>query len=241
LPELAKFPKSGGRVETEILDLGEPDSAVLRLEAAGGRFTAGRGGSVASKNSYAGLFTADHTGSFRFPDDSAMQFFIKAGDEPYRFERMPWTPVVPGTELSGRVRGRFVKIAAVFYPSGDCETTPYLEQIRVVYEANEPPYPPSMVQARALDGAVELSWRPSPDADTKGYLIYYGTSAGVYYGEGASLGESPIDAGKRTSLRIEGLSNGVLYFFAVAAYDGSGAELHPGRFSKEATARPLRY
>jgi hypothetical protein len=228
LPDLAKFPKSGGRFETRSIDLGAPGTTVLRLEASGGRYTAGSAARRPGRNMYAGK------GDFRFPDDSTVQFFFRAGEEPYRFDRVPWTPVTPGTELSG-IRGRYIQLAAAFYPSGDCETGPYLEELRIVYESNEAPYPPSLVTARAFDGAVELNWRPSPDSDTSGYLVYYGTSSGVYYGEDAVQGESPIDVGKRTGLRLEGLKNGVLYFFVVAAYD-----LHTGTFSKEVTARPLR-
>jgi hypothetical protein len=232
LPDLAKFPQSGGRFETRTLDLGEPGTTVLRLEASGGRYTAGSAGRRPIRNSYEGK------SNFRFADDSAVQFFFRAGEEPYRFENSPWVPVTPGTALTG-IRGRYLQLAAAFYPSGDCETGPYLEEIRVVYESNEAPYPPSLVTARALDGAVELNWRPSPDSDTAGYVVYYGTSGGVYYGEGAIQGGSPIDVGRRTSLRLDGLKNGVLYFFAVAAYDGSGVP-HVGTFSKEVTARPLR-
>ncbi|MDR2663811.1 MAG: hypothetical protein LBC31_12525 [Treponema sp.] len=237
LPELAKFPRGGGRIETRTIDLGEMGSAVLRIEASGGRLSPAARGvrRMAVKNVYAGR------GDFRFPDNSALQFFIRAGEEPYRFNQIPWVPVVPGEEISAAVQGRYIQLAAAFYPSGDCETSPYLEEVRIVYDSNEAPYPPSLVIARALDGAVELSWRSSPDADARGYLVYYGTSSGVYYGEGAAPGPSPINAGNRTSLRIEGLRNGTLYFFAVSAYDGPGpGNLHQGKFSKEVSARPLR-
>jgi hypothetical protein len=233
LPELAKFPRNG-RFETRTLDLGEPRSTVLKLEASGGRFTAGQAGRKPAKNSYAG------TGNFQFPDNSAVQFFIRAGEEPYRFDRIPWMPVTPGSELAGGLRGRYIQIAAALYPSGDCETTPYLEEIRIFYKSNEAPYPPSLVTAKALDGTVELSWRSSPDANTAGYLLYYGTSSGVYYGEGAVLGGSPIDMGRRNSIRIDGLKNGTLYYFAITAYDGTNPDFHSGKFSKEVTARPLR-
>jgi hypothetical protein len=241
LPELSKFPRSGGRIETRTLDLGEAGSTVLRIEASGGRLspTTGISGGrrMVVKNTYAGR------GNFRFADSSALQFFIRAAEEPYRFSQIPWTPIVAGEEIPGSIKGRYIQLAAAFYPSGDCETSPYLEELRIIYESNEAPYPPSLVVARALDGAVDLSWRPSPDADTRGYLIYYGTSSGVYYGEGSILGASPINAGNRTSIRIEGLRNGTLYFFAVTAYDGSGPrpeDLHAGIFSKEVNARPLR-
>jgi hypothetical protein len=239
LPELTKFSRGGGRIETRTIDLGEAGSTVLKIEASGGRLgpnSSGRG-SMAVKNTYAGK------GNFRFPDNSGLQFFIRAGEEPYRFDQIPWIPVIPGQMAPDGVRGRYVQIAADFYPSGDCSTSPYLEELRIVYNRNDPPYPPSLVTARALDGAVELSWRPSPDEHVRGYLIYYGTSSGVYYGEGAMLGSSPINAGNRTSLRIEGLKNGTLYFFVIAAYDGTGsipADLHSGKFSREVSARPLK-
>jgi hypothetical protein len=90
----------------------------------------------------------------------------------------------------------------------------------------------------ARDGAVELSWKPSPDMDTAGYLVYYGNARGEYFGKDAILGVSPLDAGNRTRLRIEGLDNGVLYYFAVAAYDRA-LPYHMGEFSREVSARPL--
>jgi hypothetical protein len=111
-----------------------------------------------------------------------------------------------------------------------------VEEFRITYLPDEAPLPPAVVTAAAGDGAVTLSWKSSADFDTAGYLIYYGTSRGEYFGNCAILGESPIDAGKRTSLRIEGLENGVLYYFVVAAYD---RPQHAGEFSREVTARPL--
>lgn len=239
LPELTKFSRNGGRIETRAIDLGEPDSVILKIEAFGGRlgFVSGRERHMTVKNTYEGR------GNFRFPDNSAVQFYIRAGEEPYRFGQIPWIPIVPGEMISDAVKGRYVQLAAAFYPSGDCETSPYLEEIRILYDRNDPPPPPSMVIVRALDGAAELSWRISPDDSVRGYLVYYGTSSGIYYGEGAALGGSPIDAGNRTSLRIEGLQNGVLYFFTVAAYNGTGPrpqDLHPGKFSREVSVRPLR-
>lgn len=248
LPELTKFPRSGGRIETRTLDLGEAGSRVIRVEASGGRlsFVLQAGARyMAVKNTYTGR------GSFRFPDDSALQFFIRTGEEPYRFGQSPWIPIVPGETLPS-LWGRYIQLAVSFYPSGDCETSPYLEELRIIYESNDPPYPPSLVIAQAMDGAVDLSWRGSPDEDVQGYLVYYGTSSGVYYGQGAAAGDSPIDAGNRTSLRIEGLRNGTLYFFTVAAYDGASPAapprpggnsvpgFHAGQFAREVSARPLR-
>ena len=95
-----------------------------------------------------------------------------------------------------------------------------------------------MVGAVARDGAVDLSWRMSEDPELGGYLIYYGSAPGEYFGDAAILGPSPINVGKRASVRIDGLRNGTLYYFVVAAYDKRDTE--PGAFSRELSARPLR-
>jgi hypothetical protein len=229
-PELyTYFPE--GRMETSLVDLGESGSSVLKIDAYGGRTAAAASG-PAIQNEYAGK------SRYRFPDGSALQFFIRASDNPYGWTEADWEPFEPGTDMGG-IRGRFLQLAAVFYPSGDREASPYLDEIRITYTPDNPPHPPSMVRATARDGAVELSWRASPDSDTAGYMVYYGTARGEYFGEGAIQGASPIDAGKRTSLRIEGLRNGVLYYFAVTAYDRP-EPLHGGEFSREVSARPLR-
>ena len=53
---------------------------------------------------------------------------------------------------------------------------------------------------------------------------------------------SPLDVGDHTSVRIDGLNNGTLYYFAVAAYNKPEHTLapEPGEFSREVAARPLR-
>jgi hypothetical protein len=132
-----------------------------------------------------------------------------------------------------------VQLAAAFYPSGDGEAAPYLDELRVVYQRDDPPRPPSMVSAVPRDGAVDLYWRASPDRDLSGYLVYFGAASGEYFGESAMLGASPIDAGNRTSLRIGGLKNGTLYYFVVAGYDRDNPA-DAGTFSREVSARPLR-
>ncbi|MDR2900608.1 MAG: fibronectin type III domain-containing protein, partial [Treponema sp.] len=96
------------------------------------------------------------------------------------------------------------------------------------------------IRAVARDGAVDLSWKDSSDADLGGYLVYYGTSSTAYFGKSAILGVSPIDVGISTSVHIDGLKNGTLYYFAVAAYDKAD-QPHIGEFSKEAAARPLQF
>jgi hypothetical protein len=231
-PLLNKYPPQGGRIETRPIDLGEVNSRILMVEASGGR-TSNPGGVI--QNEYAGA------GNFRFSDDSAIQFFIRTADSPYHWTGADseWRPFEPGIELPENIRGRFVQFAAVFYPSGDGETSPYLDEIRINYQQDTLPAPPSLVTVIAGDGGVDLSWKASPDGDVSGYLVYYGVSGGEYFGDDAILGRSPIDVGKRSSVHIDGLKNGVLYYFAVAAYDRMDPS-NAGEFSREVSARPLR-
>ena len=247
-PSLSKYPLKGGRVESRTLDLGSVNSQILKLEAFGGRTSSAAGG---FKNEYAG------NGCLSFKDHSELNFFVRTNNSIYRWNDVPWIPVKPGVALSDTFRGRFIQIAVDFYPSGDGETSPYLSELRVIYNAAEPPPPPTQVIAVAWDGAVTLSWKASVSRDVGGYLIYYGTAQGEYFGaiQGNTVHSSPIDAGNRTSLRIEGLTNGTLYYFAVAAYykpapmvfESVRQVLEPGRqvqepgdFSREVAARPLQ-
>jgi hypothetical protein len=237
-PDLRRYPASGGRMESRAIDLGENSSRILSLEASGGSIGLKDG---RAHNEYGGK------GDFRFAGDSAIQFFLRAADNPYRWTDGDWQMVIPGAELPDTLKGRYVQAAAVLYPSGDGETSPYLEEIRLLYQPNRPPRPPSQLMAAASDGTVTLSWKSSPDG-AAGYLVYYGTAKGEYFGDGATLGASPLDAGKRGSLRIEGLQNGKVYYFALAAYSlnsPSGASSpeeprHVGEFSREISARPLK-
>jgi len=248
--ELAKYSSQGGRVESRTLDMGIADSRVLKLEAFGGR-TSGSLDPVASgkvRNEYAG------NALLSFSDHSEMRFFIRTSNDPYRWNDVPWVPVSPGKDLPDTFRGRFVQIAADFYPSGDGEASPYLSELNVIYRAADAPPPPTQVMAVAKDGAVELSWKASPSKDAGGYLVYYGTAKGEYFGDQAVLTygagdlqlqkQSPVDVGNRTSVRIDGLRNGTLYYFAVAAYNKpyvySMNVPDPGEFSRETAARPLR-
>jgi hypothetical protein len=229
---IQKYAPSGGRMETRAVDLGENNSGIVRIEATGGRTSISR---TRISSEYR------ENGRFRFPDDSEMQFFVRAGGNPYRLNTSEWISFVPGAEMPDAITGRYVQIAVDFYPSADGESSPYLDELRIVYMPGEPPLPPRNLTATAVDGGVLLNWRHSPDANTDGYLVYYSAVRGEYFGEDAALGSSPIDVGKRDSVLIDGLKNGTLYYFRVAAYDqvsGSTA-FHEGEFSREVTARPL--
>jgi hypothetical protein len=225
VPVVRKYPLQGGRIETRAVDLGQGSNGVLKIDASGGR--------VSIQNAKINNEFRQN-GRFRFSDDSEMQFFIRSSDNPYRWDN-PWRAVTPGAEFAGIVQGRYVQLAVDFYPSANGESSPYLEELCITYLPDEPPLPPSQLTAIAMDGAVQLRWKSSPDQNTRGYLVYYGTASDDYLGEDAVLGVSPIDVGKKNTIYIDGLKNGTLYYFRVAAYTH-----HAGEFSREVRARPLQ-
>jgi len=64
------------------------------------------------------------------------------------------------------------------------------------------------------DQSVALLWDPSPSPDVVGYAVYYGTASGVY--------TTRLDAGTNTVATINGLTEGLTYFFVVTSYDEYG-------------------
>jgi hypothetical protein len=238
-PKLQKYPSQGGRIQTIAIDLGEGINDVVKIDASGGKTSTIN---ARINNEFR------QNGRFRFSDDSELHFFIRASDNPYRWDS-PWRPITPGTDIVGTAQGRYVQLMIDFYPSADGEASPYLEELRITYLPDEPPLPPAQLTAVAMDGAVQLQWRNSPDKNTQGYLVYYGTTSDDYFGEDASFGVSPIDVGKINSITIDGLKNGVLYYFRVAAYSHRNSAspgpsyaqpFHTGEFSREVRARPLQ-
>ncbi|MCL2184435.1 MAG: hypothetical protein FWB86_01080 [Treponema sp.] len=255
---MQKFPVYGGRMETRAIDLGNNASSVMKIDVKGGRtsITAASNTSVSGISAQAGTIRSSsvnfvsvinefrENGNFIFSDDSQLNFYIRAGFNPYSMNASPWIRFTPGEEIFD-IGGRYVQIAVDFYPSSDGEVSPYLEGIQVVYRPAEMPLPPRSLIAVAVDGGVNLRWRHSANintaqADTSGYLIYYSAVRDELFGKDALLGSSPIDAGMTNSIFIDGLKNGTLYYFRVAGYNRiTGESINIGEFSAEATARPL--
>ena len=149
-----------------------------------------------------------------------------------------WIAVRPGSALPA-ARGRFVQVRAELYPDTRDGVAPRLSRITINYEPAPPPQPPTGVRAVPHDGAVTLEWAPVHDPDIEGYLVYYGDQSGRYFGVESEQGVSPVDVGLATSVMVEGLANGTLYFFAVQAYDSSG-DAGRNELSTEVAARPAK-
>jgi hypothetical protein len=228
IDSMNRYPVQGGRIETAALDLGDLSSVVKKIEVSGGRV---------KFSSRSILNERTKNNDFRFSDDSQVQFFARIANSPWQLDAQQWTAFKSGAEIFS-MNGRYIQIAADLYPAGNLEAAPYLEEIAIEYKEQGAPLPPELVIAIARDGAVDLSWKTRRDGNAAGYMVYYGTRSGEYFSTGALQGASPVDAGKVTNIHLDNLRNGTLYFFAVTAYDDSGA-FHQGGFSREVSARPL--
>jgi len=69
------------------------------------------------------------------------------------------------------------------------------------------------MEASAAD--IRLAWDPSPGT-VAGYRVYWGTTQGSY--------PNSANAGTQTTWTVQGLTNGVRYYFMVRAYSSSGTE-----------------
>lgn len=71
--------------------------------------------------------------------------------------------------------------------------------------------------ARAQD-SVLVGWTANPEPDIAGYIVYRGTTSGVTTGTYATV----QDVGNVTTYESSGLSTGVVYYFALQAYNMDG-------------------
>ncbi len=179
--------------------------------------------------------------TWRAPGDSGVQFFYRVGDERATAEGLTgeWVVFEPGEPLVDVAEGRFVQLRLELLPDATGRHVPRISDIAIDYEPHPPPPRPGGLSVSPADGAVELSWNEVLGFEIEGYLVYYGESPGAYFGDQASAGRSPVDVGNRTRVRLEGLTNGRAYYFAVAAYGRFGAQDTSG-LSAEVFARPLR-
>jgi len=209
-PFLETYPQRTGTAVTRVFDLGYSNSRLLSI-------------------------TSDR----KTPENTSVRYFYRVSDSLLTRNSLPgqWKEFFPGRNLEFEARGRYVQVMTELFPEGTGSHTPRVSNLEIHYEPDLPPLPPSRVSAKPGDRSIDLSWRDVIEADVAGYLVYYGIKPGNYFGTGLPAGDSPIDVGKNTSLHLEGLENGKLYYFAVVTYDSSSPP-HFSRFSEEISSRP---
>lgn len=210
-PVLSEFQNGYGRIETSMIDMGRNDSVLNRIDL-----------------------------QFNAPGDSGIQSYYKIFKD-YKdtiTSTGDWLPFLPGKYMPVGTTGRFFKVRIDLFANGSGTKSPSVHSIHAEYRKNLPPLAPDYVKAFPGDGEVRLEWKGIGEPDVAGYLVYYGSQKGVYFGKEGKEGESPIVVTGRTSFTIHNLANGQLYYFAVAAFDSAGAQ-YPGALSGEISARPL--
>lgn len=82
----------------------------------------------------------------------------------------------------------------------------------------------SLIPALCAAQTVTLSWDASPTPEVIGYKLYYRAWPFVFAmtDSGANEGSSPIDVGNVLTYTLTGLTDDVIYYFAVDAYDDQG-------------------
>ena len=174
---------------------------------------------------------------YRFPGDSAVYFYYRMTDRADAdTQEVPWTQIQAGQALPDS-RGRYVQVMVELYPDGQRRHSPEISELRLVYEQDLPPAPPTGVYAEAGNGKVNLYWNSVNEDDVGGYFIYYGSRPGSYHGTDSDLGPSPVDVGRVSQVEMTGLNNNGLYYFTVVAYDATDPP-HRSLFSREVSARP---
>jgi hypothetical protein len=204
-PQLERYHRSSGTVITGILDLGQKQNRLIRLEA-----------------------------RQETPENTALYYFYRLSDDYFLpdDEELPWQIAAPESPINRR--GRYLQLLIQFLPDGTGFFSPQISSLDIYYEPSFPPLAPSYLTAQAQDGAVLLIWDSLSGQGALEYQVFFGDRPGYYFGTSAQ-GNSPVSAGRQTQLRIEGLENGKLYYFAVTALSEQGLR---SEFSGEVSARP---
>lgn len=79
----------------------------------------------------------------------------------------------------------------------------------------------------ALGESVSLVWDPNSEPDLAGYRLYYGTASRTY--------NRTVEVSGNTSVTVDDLELGTMYYFAVTAFNTAGLE---SDFSNEVTYQP---
>jgi hypothetical protein len=95
------------------------------------------------------------------------------------------------------------------------------EDFVIIVEDSTAPEPPANIKVISGNTRAIIKWDPSPSSDVAGYKIYYGPAPGVYNGNFATEGPSPINVGNRTDYGLSSLVNGSVFYITVTAYDNT--------------------
>ncbi|MBQ9537789.1 MAG: fibronectin type III domain-containing protein [Treponema sp.] len=173
------------------------------------------------------------------PAQTDVMMYVRSGNNQFEWTDSDpeWIPITNHSQIKN-VKGLYFQLAVDLYPDGGGSISPSVMDVALKFKEIDAPLPPFRVTAVASDSSVTLSWTYSVDKDTGGYYVYYGERPGEYLGKAAVEGASPVNVGNKNSITFNGLTNGKVYYFAVAAYSNVNEKIM-GTLSKEVYARPL--
>lgn len=118
----------------------------------------------------------------------------------------------PSTQDDGCQGLRFGPIGTLF---AGVQGTPFAQlermNVRAVFQTCCFAVAALATTAAAQAASVTLAWDPSAEPGIAGYRVEYGTQPGYY--------TAALDVGNRTLTQVNGLTNGVPYYFVVRAYN----------------------
>ncbi|AFG38687.1 LamG-like jellyroll fold domain-containing protein [Spirochaeta africana] len=174
------------------------------------------------------------------PGDTAVRVQYRAGHRLRTDGEIDaaWQELPGDGRIPGQPAARFVQLRFDLLPDGEGRS-PSVRQAVVRHRPMPPPIPPAGVRAETEAGNIQVEWNRVYDETVGGYLVYYGTEPGGYFGTGADAGDSPVDVGLDTRVVLAGLEPDVLYYITVVSYDRNDQGLESG-FSREVRVRPAR-
>jgi len=176
----------------------------------------------------------------------SLELLAKLPEEPslvkiaYRLSNQPFPPsdtTLPWVYLPSKAMefpsemmiGKYIQFKIQYFPYEENEESPLFSGLSLRYTVYEKPVTPLILSSEAGNGAITLSWLPSPEESIVGYEIYYGHRSQEYMGEESKAGKSPVfvpykQGGKleAISYTLDGLENDRAYFVSVRAVDKWG-------------------
>jgi len=189
-------------------------------------------------------------GQYRTPGNTGLGFYYRLSDRPSRVSRddPSWIRFSPGQSITENNQGQYLFLKVEFLSDGYGKDSPGLQNLLIHFQPDPPPAAPGGLRAIPGNGSIRLIWNSVSGTDIRGYLVYYGTRPGEYFGEDAldEAGDnklvSPIQVEGKTEITLTGLENGRIYYFRVASYDTSNHPMYglylDRSYSKEVSARP---
>lgn len=134
------------------------------------------------------------------------------------------SPTAPGAVIPGLINGTTYYVVVTAVTSG-------VESLPSTVVSAKPfvlplPATPSATALPPGNGQATISWTTVTGATS--YTIYWSTTSGVTPENGAAIPGVP---GTSTSYLVEGLNNGITYYFVVTALDSNGESLASNQVS----------